>query len=91
MAIHGISREGEAIVKPETENLEKKMKGTLTKLWSTSKPFPEDKFKALFLKWVICNNIILRQSVSQNLREMFALLDSSALKVLPTSHNTTRQ
>lgn len=65
--------------------------GENTKLWSTSKPFPVDEFKALFLKWVICDNITLRQSVSQNLREMFALLDSSALKVLPTSHNTTRQ
>lgn len=91
MAIHGISREGEAVVKPEPGILEKQMKGTLTKLWSTRKPFPVDEFKALFLKWVICDNTTLRQSVSQIRREMFALLDSSALKVLPTSHKTTRQ
>ena len=91
MAIHGISREGEAIVKAEPGLLEKQMKGTLTKVWSTSKPFPVDEFKALFLKWVICDNITLPQGVSQNLREMFALLDISALKILPTSHNTTRQ
>ena len=91
MAIHGISREGETIEKPEPGLLEKQMKGTLTKLWSTSKPFPVDEFRALFLKWVICDNITLRQSVSQNLREMFTLLNSLALKVLPTSHNTTRQ
>ena len=76
MAIHGISREGEVTVKPEPGLLETQIKGTLTKLWSTSKPFPVDEFKALFLKWVICDNIILRQSVSHNLRDMFALLDS---------------
>lgn len=91
MAIHGISQEGKAIVKTKPGHPEKQMKGTLTKLWSTSKPFSMDKFKALFLKWATCNNITLRQSVSQNLREIFALLDSSALKVLSTSHNTTRQ
>ena len=33
--------------------------------------------KALFPNWVVCDNITLRQSVNQNLREMFALLDSS--------------
>ena len=49
MAIHGISQEGEIIEKPEPRLLEKQMKGTLTKLWSTSKPFPVDEFEALFL------------------------------------------
>ncbi len=91
MVIHGISREGKVIVKPEPGLLETQMKDTLTKLWSTSKPFPMDEFKALFFKWMIYNNITLRQSVSHNLRNMFALLDSLALKVLPTSHNTKRQ
>ncbi len=67
------------------------MKSTLTKLWSTSKPFPVDESKKLFLKWVICDNITLRQSVSHNLRDIFALLDSSALKVFPPSYNTTKQ
>ncbi len=40
---------------------------------------------------MIYDNIILQQSVSHNLKDKFALLDSSALKVFPTSHNTTRQ
>ena len=91
MAIHGISWEGEAIVKPEPGLLEKQMKGTLINLWSTSKPFPVNEFKALFLQLVICDKITLRQGVSQNLREMFALLDISALKIFPTSHNTIWQ
>lgn len=96
MAIYGISREGEAIIKPEPGSSEKQMKTALTKLWSTSKPFPVEEFKAQFLKWVmvkwvICDNITLRQSVSQNLREKFALLDSSTLKVLPTSNIKIRQ
>ena len=91
MAIYGISQEGEVIVKPKPGFLKTQMKGTLTKLWSTSKPFPVDEFKALFFKWIICNNITLRQSVSHNLRDMFDLLDSSALKVLPISHNITGQ
>ncbi len=91
MAIHGISREGEVIVKHEPGFLETQMKSTLTKLWRISKPFPMDEFNSLFLKWVIYDNITLRQSVSHNLRDVFALLHSSALKVLPTSHNTTRQ
>ncbi len=91
LTVNEISREGEVIVKPEPGLLETQMKGTLTKLWSTNKPFPLDKFKALFLKWVIWDNITLRQSVSHNLRDMFALSESSALKTLPTSHNTTRQ
>ncbi len=91
MAIHEISREGKVIVKPDPRLLETQMKDTLPKLWSTSKPFPLDEFKALFLKWVICDNITLRQSVSHNPRDSFTLLDSSALKVFPTSHNTTRQ
>ncbi len=91
MAIHEISWEGKVIVKPEPGLLETLIKSTLTKLWSTSKPFSVDKFKALFFKWVIFDNIILQQSVSQNVRHMFALLNSSDLKVLPTSYNTTRQ
>ena len=49
------------------------------------------RIRSIIPKWVICDNITLRQSVSQNLREMFTLLNSSAFKVLPTSHNTTRQ
>ena len=91
MAMNSLSREGEIIVKPEPGLRETQMKGTLTKLWSISKSFPIDEFRALFFKWVICDNIILRQSVSHNLRDMFAVLDSSALKVLPILHNTTRQ
>ncbi len=91
IAIHGISREGEVIVKPEPGLLETQIKDSLTKLWSNSKPFLMGKFKALLFKWVICNNITLRQSVSHNPRYMFSLLYSSALKVLPSSHNTTRQ
>ena len=67
------------------------MKDTLIKLWITSKPFSLDEFKALFLKWVICDNITLRQNVSHNPKDIFALLGSSALKVLPTSNNTISQ
>ncbi len=89
MAMYRISREDEVIVKPEPGLLETQIKGTLTKLWSTSKPLPVDEFKALFLKCVICDNKTLRQSVSHNLRDMFDSLDSSTLKVFPTSHNTT--
>ncbi len=84
MAINGISREGEVIVKSKPGLLETHINAILTKLLSTNKPFSVDKFKALFFKWVICDNITLQQRVSQNLRDMFVLLDNSALKVLRT-------
>ena len=54
------------------------------------KPFPIDTFKAAFMTWVICDNITLRQSASEHLRYMFSIIDISAPKVLPSSHNTTR-
>lgn len=38
----------------------------------------------------MCDNITLRQSVSQRLSKIFLLLNSSSQKVFPTSHNTTR-
>ena len=91
MAIHRISWEGKVIVKPKPGLFETLMKTTLTKLWSTSKPFPVEKFNALLFKWMIFDNITLRQSVSQNVRDMFALLNSSDLKVFPTSYNRIRQ
>ena len=43
------------------------------------------------MEGVICDNITLRQSVSQRLRKMFALVDKATGMVLPQSHNTTRR
>ena len=91
MAIQGIFYKGKVIIKPELGLLETQIKGTFTKLWSNSKPFLIDKLNAIFLKWVLCNNITLQKGVSNNLRNMFALLDSLALKVFPILHNTIRQ
>ncbi len=91
MAIYWISQEGEVIVKTEFRFLETQMKDTFTELWSISKSFPLDEFKALFFQWVICNDITLQKSVSHYPKDMFALLDSSTLKVFPTLHNTIKQ
>lgn len=65
-------------------------KGLGSSHWSIAKPFPLDEFKRLFLEWIICENIVLRQSVSPRLRMIFALLNNIAEQVIPTSHNTTR-
>ncbi len=89
IAKHGISREGEIIVKSE-QPVSTEYKATLSKFWSKGKPFPIDTFKAVFMTWVICDNIILRQSASKHLRYMFSIIDISAPKVLPSSHNITR-
>ncbi len=56
-----------------------------------TKSFPGEEFKAAFIKWVICDTLTLRQSVSQRLRKMFALVDKATGMVLPQSHNTTRR
>ncbi len=93
-ATHGIGQDGSTIVKSKVKTETGLNSGglqTLTSLWNSQKVFPVEKFKATFIEWVICDNIKLRQSVSQRLRKMFALVDKATGMVLPQSHNTTRR
>lgn len=94
MATHGIGQDGSKIVKSEVKTETGLNSGglqTLTGLWNSRKVFPVEEFKAAFMEWVICENITLRQIVSQRLQKMFALVDKATGMVLAQSYNTTRK
>ena len=63
---HGLTRTGETFMKPEPlDMLELQKKGAFSAThWSIASPFPIDEFKRLYLEFVICDNLTLRQSVS---------------------------
>ena len=94
MDTHAIARDGSKIVNSEVQTETGLYSGgvqTLTGLWNSRKVFLVDGFKAAFMEWVIYDNISLRQSVSQWLRNTCDLVDNATRKVLPQSHNTTRR
>ena len=81
MATHGIARDGSKMVNSEVKAETGFNFGgiqTLTGLWNLRKVFPVEEFKGAFMEWVICDNITLRQSVSQRLRKMVDLVDKAA-------------
>lgn len=86
ISTHGIGQDGSKIIKSKVKTkTELNFSGvqTLTGLWNLQKIFPIEEFKAAFMEWVICDNITLRQSMSQWLQKMFALVDKITEMVLP--------
>lgn len=95
MATHGIGRDGSKIVKSEVKietGLNSGGVQTLTGLWEFTKSLPGRRIQGCISGMgEICDNITLRQSVSQRLRKIFALVDKATGMVLFQSHNTTRR
>lgn len=94
MAIHEIAWDGSKIpsseVKTET-GLNSGGVQTLTGLWNLREVFLVEEFKAAFMKWIIWDNITLRQSLSQWLRKMFDLVNKTPEMVLHQSDNTIQR
>ena len=92
MTEHGFTRNGQPVLKKENYLFQPKHISNATPThWSVARPFPVHEFKTLYLQYVICDNLSLRQSVSPRLRKIFTFLNSMSHNELLTYYQPVKK